>query len=102
MADFTVYGYQCCPVPTPVPGKGEIVHEVFQKLTLEAKAKADANMKIHQQIIDGVLTKDAVELFKFQKEGAQGKLEDCLAFQWNNKAYPFIMLLPKVGFSCCE
>lgn len=20
MADFTVYGYQCCPVPTPVPG----------------------------------------------------------------------------------
>lgn len=97
MADFTVYGYQCCPVPTPVPGKGETEHEVFQKLTLEAKAKADANMKIHQQIIDGVLTKDAVELFKFQKEGAQGKLEDCLAFLWNNKAYPFIVLLPKGG-----
>ena len=97
MADFTVYGYQCCPVPVPVSGKEEIIHEEFQKLILEAKAKADANMMIHQQIIDDVLTKDVAELFKSQKEGKQGKLEDCLAFQWNSKIYPFITLLPKEG-----
>ena len=54
-------------------------------------------MMIHQQIIDDILTKDATELFKSQKEGIQGKLENCLAFQWNNKPYPFIMLLPKEG-----
>lgn len=97
MADFTVYGYQCCPVPVPVPGKGEIIHEEFQRLSLEAKDKADANMLIHQQIIDDILTKDAAELFRSKKEGKQGKLEDCLAFQWNSKIYPFITLLPKEG-----
>lgn len=97
MADFTVYSYQCCPVPVPASGKGEIIHEEFQKLNLEAKCKADENMKIHQQIIDDILTKDAADLFKSQKEGIQGKLENCLAFYWNNKPYPFIMLLPKKG-----
>lgn len=97
MADFTVYGYQCCPVPIPASDKGEIVHEVFQKLSMEAKEKADANMKIHQQIIDDILTKDAAELFNSQRTGKQGKLENCLAFQWNNKPYPFITLLPKEG-----
>lgn len=97
MADFSVYGYQCCPVPVPASDKGEIVHEEFQRLSLEAKDKADANMKIHQQIIDDILSKDAVELFKSQRAGKQGNLENCLAFQWNNKTYPFITLLPKEG-----
>lgn len=97
MADFTVYCYQCCPVPLPVSGKGEVVDEEFQKVGLEAKGKADANMMIHQQIIDDILTKNAHDLFKSQKAGKQGHLEDCLAFQWNNKPYPFIMLLPKEG-----
>ncbi len=95
MADFTVYGYQCCPVPMPAYDVTE--HEEFHKLSIVAKDKADANMKIHQQIIDDILTKDAADLFKSQKEGQHGKLENCLAFQWNNKPYPFITLLPKEG-----
>lgn len=80
MADFTVYGYQCCPVPVPASDKGEIVHEVFQKLSKEAKDKADANMKIHQQIIDKILTKDAAELFKSQKEAHTWKKRTALHF----------------------
>ncbi len=95
MADFTVYGYQCCPVPVPALDVAE--HEEFHKLSIEAKDKADAYMKIHQQIIDDILTKDAAYLFKSQKEGIHGKLENCLAFQWNKKSYPFITLLPKEG-----
>ncbi len=95
MADFTVYGYQCCPVPVPATDVTE--HEEFHKLSMEAKANADANMKIHQQIIDDILTKDAADLFKSQKEGIHGKLENCLAFRWNNKSYPFIILLPEEG-----
>ena len=97
MADFTVYGYQCCPVPVPVSDNRVITHEEFQKLTLAAKDKADANMKIHQQIIDDILTKDVVELFKSQKKDTHGKYENCLAFRWKNKTYPFIKLLPKEG-----
>ncbi len=95
MADFTVYGYQCCPVPMPAIDVTE--HEEFRKLSIIAKANADANMQIHQQIIDDILMKDAVDLFKSQKEGQRGKLENCLAFQWNNKSFPFIKLLPEEG-----
>ena len=97
MADFTVYSYQCCPVLEPAPEKGEVIHEEFRRLSLETKARVDANMKIHQQIIDDILTKDAAELFKSQKESKQGKKENCLAFYWNNKPYPFITLIPKEG-----
>ncbi len=95
MADFTVYGYQCCPVPMPNVGVTEL--EVFHKLSLVVKDQADANMKIHQQIIDDILMIDSADLFKSQKEGKHGQLENCLAFQWNNRSYPFITLLPKEG-----
>ena len=80
MADFTVYSYQCCPILVPAPLKGEITHDEFLKLSLEAKKKADMNMMNHQQIIDDILTKDAAMLFKSQKSGKHGKLENCLAF----------------------
>ena len=97
MADFTVYSYQCCPILVPAPLKGEITHDEFLKLSLEAKKKADMNMMNHQQIIDDILTKDAAMLFKSQKSGKHGKLENCLAFYWNNRPYPFITLIPKEG-----
>lgn len=95
MSDFTIYSYQCCPVYVPIPEENEIEADEFKRIREEQKKKVDKNMLDHQKIIDKILTTDAHELFKSQKPGKDGKLENCLAFYYNNKPYPFITLIPK-------
>ena len=95
MADFTEYSYQCCPIKVSMPKPGEIDDEEFMRLDVEQNQKADQNMKDHQLIIDKILTEDSAELFNSQKPAKNGKYEDCLAFSYNGKPYPFITLLPK-------
>lgn len=95
MSDFTVYSYQCCPIKIAVPPKDEIEADEFKKLREAQNKCADENMLSHQNIIDKILTIDAKELFKSQKQGKNGKFENCLAFFHNNKPYPFITLIPK-------
>lgn len=95
MSDFTIYSYQCCPVYVPEPEQNEIEADIYKRIREEQIKNADKNMLNHQQIIDKILTTDAQELFKSQKQGKDGKLENCLAFYYNSKPYPFITLIPK-------
>ena len=50
MADFTVYGYQCCPVPTPVPGgchlivhNGELMRSRCARFVFTLKSASNLN-----------------------------------------------------------
>lgn len=95
MSDFTIYSYQCCPIKLVAPQNGEIEASEFKKLREEQNKCADENMKMHQSIIDKILTNEASIHFKSQKTGKRGDLENCLAFSYNNKPYPFITLIPK-------
>lgn len=101
MADFTVYTYQCCPIRNTVTinEDGKLIQIVDPNVLFPEEDKKEddrslENMERHQEIIDKILTDDRDKLFMSSKKGQKGAVEPCLAFCYQNKTYPFKVLIP--------
>lgn len=92
MREFSLYSYQCWPI---LPKKTD--DDMFAKTSEEMEIEVRNNMKLHQHIIDDILTRDVEVHFsnvRQEHEGDKTISDFCLAFIYKHKAYYFKILLP--------
>jgi|GEM_PF-2571006 len=91
MSEFSVYSYQCNPIRC-----FEDNTDVFPENLKKEDERSIQNMKNHQEIVGEMFSTKVQELFASQKQGDDGKLENCLAFFVGGKRYPFKVLMPRM------